>query len=121
MEELKRFLKDIEGSIELQKKMDEICVRLKDEGQVKSDGDLIVTAAKELGYTFTVADLDRNAAEAEILDPEEMAAVSGGHEDEYGHDSWCVAAWHCLLAFLHTEAETPTACFFDYTCGTLHH
>ena len=131
MDELKRFENDLKGSEELRKKLDETAARLKNEGQVKSDGELLVAAAKEMGYDFSIADLEKSTAEAEPLDQAEMESVAGGAgwrcgqfylfngdlEDEHGHDTWCVTLWHCLSATLHTEAnETEASCWSNYKC-----
>lgn len=134
MSDLKRFEQDLKNSAELRKKLDEIVLRLRNEGQMQSDGEAMVAAAKELGYAFTIADLERGAADDEELDLEEMDTVAGGklHEgdtcaffyhqivtDGDDHNSFCITVWHCYSAMLHTDAgkdKYGTACWSDYNC-----
>ena len=71
---------------------------------------------------ITADDLERNFAEKESLDPNELASVAGGMdswgEDEYGHDAWCVTLWHCHYVTLHTSNETnrQVACWSNHRC-----
>ena len=142
MEELKRFEKALNTDKEMKGRLDEICKRLAAEGDAQSDGEVMVQAAKELGYDISIAALEKAKAEAEALDPAELEAVAGGGtdpekvkegcvvdygceydyhkmtDDEYGHDWLCLAVWHCFTAMLHTEGETEVeACWADYHCG----
>ena len=137
LNELKRFENDLKANKELRKKLDEAVKRIAAEGLAQSDGEVMAAAAKELGYDVSVAALEQAKAEAETLDPEELAAVAGGVEhkqlcssdygcagivndaytDEYDHDSWCVTAWHCYAATLHTDAQDKdVSCWQDYKC-----
>ena len=59
------------------------------------------------------------------LDLEALEAVAGGETssddpallDEYGHSQWCVVAWHCFTAAIHTQSEEKKlACWSDYRC-----
>lgn len=140
-EELKRLEGDLRGSEEIQKKLDEACRRIATEGKSASDGEIMVAAAKELGYDISIAALEQARAEAEELDPEALAIVAGGvdnsehktwcddtnfscfanyherTEDEEGHGGWCFTAWHCVAATLHTDEHDPDiACWSDYKC-----
>ena len=119
LNELKRFENDLKANKELRKKLDEAVKRIAAEGNAQSDGEVMAAAAKELGYDVSVAALEQAKAEAETLDPEELAAVAGGiEEDEYGHDIFCLAVWHCLTVTLHTESENKSvACWADYWCS----
>jgi hypothetical protein len=115
-EDLTRFENDVKSSSELQAKVDEICSRLEDKEKL-SPGELLAKAGSELGYGFSAADVEQLNAELEDLDPEEMEAVSGGHEDEYGHDAACLTAWHCEVVTLHTETKKKTVnCWSDFSC-----
>ena len=135
--EVKRFENDLKANKELRKKLDDAVKRIAAEGLAQSDGEVMVSAAKELGYDISITALEQAKAEAEALDPEELAAVAGGVEnqdlcssiyacddifnetyiDEYGHDSWCMTAWHCLAATLHTDAQDQdVTCWKDYQC-----
>ena len=136
MNELKRFENDLRASIELQKKLDEAVKRITEEGKAKNDGEILVAAAKELGYDISIAALEQAKAEAEPMDPAELEAVSGGKKthnseyfngcgllweqdnvDEYGHNMWCIATWHCLTALCHNDSkEKDITCWSDYKC-----
>ena len=38
-------------------------------------------------------------------------------EDEHGHSTWCITAWHCATATVHTESESQKDfCWKDYKC-----
>lgn len=138
LDELKRFEGDVKSSTDLQHKLDQAVLRIKEQDQVRSDGELIVQAAKELGYEISIAALEQLKAANEQLDPAELENVSGGvthygicdenyvcnfiyateHEDEFGHDTDCMTGWHCATITLHTECEDKSAkCWSNYTCS----
>ena len=143
LNELKRFEQDLNADKALQKKLDEICSRIAEEGRAKSDGEVMAAAAKELGYDVSVAALEQARAEAEQLDPAELEKVAGGGRrgrpgcpqnagslcsfsyrgslwDE--HDSWCFTAWYCYAATLHSDTDDEdVACWSDYSCLKLHY
>ena len=115
-EELSRFKNDVKNNSELKAKVDEICSGLEDKEKL-SPGELLAKAGSELGYSFSGADVDQLNASLQDLDPEEMEAVSGGQEDEYGHDISCITAWHCEVITLHTKTnEKAVNCWKDFSC-----
>ena len=123
MEELKRFENELKNNEELREKLNTVIRRIVDEGKYGSDGEVMVAAAKELGFEITIASLEQARAEAEELDLEALKAVSGGQgndsmpTDEKGHDGWCVAVWHCFTAMLHTDTDSPNvSCWSDFLC-----
>ena len=130
-EEMIRFAKDLNEKEDLKEKLDEVTRKLLEDKKAESDGELMVKAAEELGYHFTIADLEQSKAEAEALDPEDLAAVSGGYrqtcegstwvrEDEYGHDENCIVGWHCNMAFMHTKSKEPyVRCWSDHRCNVV--
>ena len=77
-EELKRFLADIHADRELYRKVEEIGQRMVEAGSDESNNELVAKAAKELGYAFTVAELERATAATEELDDDQLEEVSGG-------------------------------------------
>ena len=94
----------------------------------KSDSEAISAAAAAIGIQITPEEVERSFAEGQNLSEDELKAFTGGCDngavpnDEYGHDGWCVAGWHCLTAFLHTESEEQgVACWSDYSCALLYH
>lgn len=87
--------------------------------------------------------MERTAAELESVDDDELESFAGGlepydesrvneecwhdytcesigrnfDEDEHGHDIWCVTAWHCFAATLHSDTdEKCVTCFSNYYC-----
>ena len=145
-DELKRLEEDLKGSEVLAKNLDEACKRIASEGQAESDGEVMVAAAKELGYDISIAALEQARAAAEELDPEALMSVAGGidngdhkgwcddnnfncftnyhqHiEDEDDHDGWCLTAWHCFATTLHTgQKDQDVSCWSDSTCVAFNH
>ena len=124
LNEFKRFESDLKNSEELQKKLEEARQRIADAGQAKNDGEIVVAAAKELGYDITIAALEQAMAEAEPVDPAELGQIAGGFGDKVdgdNHDAWCLTAWHCFAATLHTTAAKENrkeTCWSDYLCVT---
>ena len=135
MDGLKRLEDDLKASEELQEKLEATCRRIQEAGKAESDGEIMVAAARELGYDVSIAVLEQARAEAEQLDPDELETVAGGMtnrekykcgygymfntelEDEYGHSAWCLTAWHCFGATLHTSTEEVEAsCWNNYKC-----
>ena len=120
-EEMLRMERDMNEQPELREKLEAECKRIAEAGEAQNDGEIMVKAAAALGYTVTLEELERSLAEAEKLDDDELDDVAGGgtigQEDEKGHDAWCMTAWHCFAATLHTEAKTKyIACLKDYNC-----
>ena len=77
-EELKRFQEDMKADRALYRKLEEIGRRMLKEGSKESGCELMAKAAKELGYSVTAAELERAEAAAEVLDDNQLEAVSGG-------------------------------------------
>ena len=139
MDELKRLESDMKASEELRKNLDEAVRRIAAEGKAQNDGEVMVAAAKELGYDISIAALEQMRAETEDLDSEELQAVAGGvdnstkgqcdedficsfvdrgkFEDEKGHDGFCFTGWHCYTVTLHTDTnEIDVSCWSDHRC-----
>ncbi len=112
-ETVREFEKALRGSEELKKKLAEELARIAGEKSANNDAEALVKAARSLGFEFTVADMEKAHAEAQELDPEEMAKAAGG---------WCVADYDCCTAWNHDAPEQPgTSCFADYDCITAYH
>ena len=77
-EELKRFQADMTTDRALYRKLEEIGRRMLKEGSTEIGCELMAKAAKELGYSVTAAELERAEAAAEVLDDNQLEAVSGG-------------------------------------------
>lgn len=136
MEELKRFETDLKNSDELKQKLEAALKRLAEEDRAQSDGELMVIAARELGYDISIAALEKAEAEAQELDLNELEKAAGGvqewclgnyacidlynspESDEYDHNGMCITVWHCLTAFLHTDHgdSNNVLCWSNYQC-----
>ena len=77
-EELKRFQADMTTDRALYRKLEEIGRRMLKDGSTESGCELMAKAAKEMGYSVTAAELERAEAAAEVLDDNQLEAVSGG-------------------------------------------
>ncbi|MGN0693047.1 MAG: Nif11-like leader peptide family RiPP precursor [Oscillospiraceae bacterium] len=121
--ELTRMEEALRNDEALRKKFDEAITRIAESGEAKNDGEIMVKAAAELGYSITIEDLERAKAAAEELSDEEIEKISGGWDkgtldiDDKGHNNWCLTVWHCCTITLHTETTTHReACLLDYWC-----
>ena len=75
-EELKRLENDLKAN----GKLDEAAKRIAAEGKAQSDGEIMVTAAKELGYDISVTALEQARADAEPVPHEALAEATGGEK-----------------------------------------
>ncbi|MGN0693044.1 MAG: hypothetical protein ACI4K7_11900 [Oscillospiraceae bacterium] len=126
--ELNRLEEALRNDEELRKKLDEACKRIAESGEAKSDGEVMVKAAAELGFSITIEALERAKAAAEELNEDALDMVAGGGyvrsdklgEDNRGHSNWCLTLWHCDVITLHTETTThEESCFTNYICDTI--
>ena len=121
-DEMIRFEADMKASLALREELDAVMRRIADEGVVESDIELMAKAAAELGYAITTAELERSLAEQEELDSAELEKIAAGvgkDHDVDGHDLWCLTAWHCFTATLHTtpsDGGKEEPCWKSYTC-----
>ncbi|MBR3316493.1 MAG: hypothetical protein IKG21_01545 [Atopobiaceae bacterium] len=146
-DEMKRFEADLAASEELCARLEEECRQLAKTGNYDNDTEVSVAAASALGYNISAADFERTRAAMETLDDEILEQVAGGEdlgdpgdviedafscgkdymcslvyhqrdfEDEYGHNGFCVAVWHCSSALLHTQSNSKDRfCWENYGC-----
>ncbi len=115
-EELQRLERDLNEQPELREKLDAEIKRIAGAGEAQCDGEAMVKAAASLGYTITIEELERAAADLEKLDDDELDAAAGGAQDEK-HTNWCIKSWYCFAALRHTDTESKdVACWSDYVC-----
>ena len=132
--EMIRMEADMAASEELRGKLEAAMKRIAEAGEAKSDGEIFEKAAAELGYHITAAELERLSAENEAVSPDELDQAAGGvvyypskpskgddnrKEDSDGHAVFCMAAWHCYTAMIHTKANQGNErvrCWKDYNC-----
>ena len=139
-EELLRLERDLNGQPELREKLDAEIKRIAETGEAECDGEAMVKAAAALGYTITLEELERAAADLEKLDDDELEAAGGesyksfndskgcsktqksynrakNSKDEKGREGYCTYDWHCGMAFKHSNSKSKdTYCWGDYLC-----
>ena len=139
-EELLRLERDLDEQPELREKLDTEIKRIAEAGEAECDGEAMVKAAAALGYTITLEELERAAADLEKLDDDELEIAGGesyksfndskgcsktqnsfnrakNSKDEKGRDGYCAYDWHCGMAFKHSNSKSKdTYCWGDYLC-----
>ncbi len=121
-EEILRLERDLSEQPELREKLEAEMKRIAEAGEAESDGEVMVKATAALGYTITLEELERSAADLEKLDDEELKAAGGWSTDEKGHDDECLTAWHCYAATLHSDTESKVvSCWKNYLCFLAYH
>ena len=86
--------------------------RLDAEREEVSDDELVNASAAEEGDLFCWKDWGCIAS----------WRLSPYDEDEKTHNVWCITAWHCFTATLHTDTETENAaCWKNLGCVALYH
>ena len=87
----------------------------------QSDSQAICMAAAAVGVQLTPEEVEREFAESQPLDKNDLEEVAGGANpyarDEYGHEAGCWTLWHCYTVTLHTQTTADYVwCWSDYTC-----
>ena len=75
--EMLRLERDLNEQPELREKLEAETKRIAEAGEAESDGEVMVRATTALGYTITLEELERSAADLEKLDDEELNAAGG--------------------------------------------
>ena len=96
-ENLLAFENALKESKELQKAFETAKKRIVENKEADGDSEMLVKAAAEIGFTLTVAEVERVIAETQELSDEDLAKVAGG---EFHLENWCR---------------------LDYNCGTFYH
>ena len=95
---------------ELREKYEAAQKRIIENKEAESDGEVLVKAAAEVGFTLTPEELERAMAQYQELNDEELGNVAGGA----GGD-WCSAMYYCFMVYENgNEPETP--CKSNYEC-----
>lgn len=127
---LKEFEEALAKDKELREAFDEKCKKIVEAKEADNDGEVLVKAAEQLGWSLSMEELERIYADREELSEEDLEQISGGdydyidprYEDEQGHDTICVMFWHCYTIMRHTDAEDEyTACWSNYSCWAANH
>ena len=117
-ENLKKFEETLRKDEKLRARFAAEFKRIAEEKSAGNDAEAYVKAAKALGYDFSMAEVEKASAEAQVLDPEELDKVTGGRYDE----GWCIDVFGCYLLNRHdTPDKEGYPCFANYDCITLYH
>ena len=123
--ETKKGLKELEEALSkdeaLRNTYEIECKRIAEAKEAANDAEVMVKAADKLGFELSLAELEREMADKEALNDDELENISGGDTildvDEHGHNNWCITLWHCFMYSMHTESErTGNACLSNYRC-----
>ena len=104
----------LKDSKELQEKFIAAQKRIIENKEAASDGEVIVKAAAEIGFTLTIEELERALAQAEELNEEELGNVSGGAATA---EALCLYDYYCYTAYNHdNDGKKDRPCWSDYYC-----
>ena len=78
MSELERFMRDVDADADLAKRFGTVANRIALNDDTLSEAEVKSRAMSELGYKVTATQLEIAAAEAELLDDDELEQVAGG-------------------------------------------
>jgi predicted ribosomally synthesized peptide with nif11-like leader len=81
--------------------------------EASSDGEVLVKAAAEVGFTLTMEELERFFAQSQELCDEDLDKVAGGAAAK--NDDGCWFDHHCYIIIKHTyDGSTTAHCWSDY-------
>ena len=84
--DLKEFLTRIKEDPAFANEVREKGKSIMEAEKISGEDELAIKVGKELGYEFTMSDIDRNIAEDQEIDDKELAKAAGGAEPT---DEWC--------------------------------
>ena len=90
-ENIKAFEAALKENKELQEKFAAAQKRIMENKEASSNGEVLVKAAAEIGYTLTMAELERAFAQIQELNDEELGQVAGGL------DYSCLGVYCCFV------------------------
>ena len=91
-ENILAFEAALRESRELQEKFEAAKKRIADNKEASCDGEMLVKAAAEVGFTLTVAEIERSFAQNQELSDDELASVAGGFD-------WCWSDYDCVMFY----------------------
>ena len=110
-EKLLAFEAALQESKELQEKFAAAQKRIIENKAASSDGEVLVKAAAEVGYTISVAEVERAFAQNQELSDEELGQVAGGL------DYSCLGVYCCFVVLVHENSGIDGyACYSNYGC-----
>ena len=96
-ENILAFEAALKESEELQEKLLAAQKRIVENKEASSESEVLVKAAAEVGYTLTIAEVERAIAQNQELSEEELENVSGGLF--LLGDDWCWTDYRCIFLF----------------------
>ena len=122
-ENIRAFEAALRESKELQAKFAAAQKRIVENKEASSDGEVLVKAAAEIGFTLSMAELERATAQMQEINDEELKQVSGGFSGgDYAPDNYatCLGAYYCHYVWAHDEDGFKNrACWNDYICNII--
>ena len=112
-ENIQAFEAALMDNIALQDKYKAALKRIIENKEATSDGEAMVKAAAEIGFTLTMAELERKAAENQELSDDDLEQVSGGSAERNS----CWYDYACEWANMHDSTSKNDVCFADYLCS----
>ncbi len=108
----------LQGNEELQKKYFDEMKRLTESGEAITPDEAYVKAVKSvLDIDLSLSDLEKFRAENEVLDPEELKAISGGDGENRNNTARCTSNYACHYVYYHPDDAQPgEACFNNWLC-----
>ena len=103
---------------ELHEKYEAALKRIVENREAANDGEALVKAAAEVGFTVTMAELERSVAQNQELSDDDLEMVSGGC-DCNDHRGECFFDYSCTLTFKHGSTCKTDECFYDYRCNQI--
>ena len=82
-------------SKELHEKYEAALKRIVENKEVASDGEALVKAAAEVGFTLTMAELERSMAQNQELSDDDLEMVAGSDSS----DTFCMVDYSCDYAY----------------------
>lgn len=103
---LEAFEAALKESRELQEKFAVAQKRIFENNEVNGNAEAVVKAASEIGFTLTVAEVERSIAEMQELNEEDLEKIAGGVESSFPGDvsynfkDGCSSVYFCRSSFM---------------------
>ena len=112
-ESILAFEAALQESKELQEKFVAAQKRIIENKEAESDGELLVKAAAEVGFTLTMEELERAMAQKQELNDEELDNVAGGASNT---QNLCWKDYSCSFVYHHDSTDKDDFCALNYFC-----
>ena len=96
--DLNAFLTKMEEDTAFAEDVKAKCKDIAESEEVADEKELLVKVGMELGYDFTLGNLERYVAGLQELDDDELSRVAGGFIIKNNTRTWCwFEAWGCFI------------------------